>query len=262
MRISIVAVISDPQYRNLLKENLLGLDIDGHQCELIIAIDNNQIGFSEEEKAELGKYLGVFTVNTANLPPVKDPQTVRDRITNIRNVSRGTISDTEMVFSFEQDTVLPNDALLTLLDAWQATGTVDTPPTGLISGVQVARHGKKILGAWRANDFQFPTEVTSLGMDELEGITKVDGTGMFCYLTPTHLYKEATYGWREPVGPDAWYGFYLRIKGYQNYVDQRVICPHKVIGKREELMLTPDNTEVKKIRFFNNNDTWNHEFVK
>lgn len=256
MFVSVLVTVSRPQFVDLVRQNLSGLDLDGFKAELTLMGDNKALDLHSIADAKgFGRFERIRIFNTNNGPPSKDVVTQRSRISYLRNVSRETIGDTDLVFSFEDDTVVPKNALTKLFESGETSGGLRNK-VGLISGIQVARY-RKVLGAWYTDDYQFPTEFTSLGSKEIvTPIAEVDGTGFYCYLTPTKLYKAATYGWREPVGPDVWYGLRLKGMGYQNYVDQSVVCPHVV---NENLTLTPDNTEVEKLRFAKNqHGIWNH----
>lgn len=256
MKISIVVPISRPHFVDLVKENLSKLAKSDYECELVVLVDNPRIG-------ELS-FEGFNRVTIERIPPVpKIPSgnttKIRNRIAEIRNVSRETVGDTDFVFSFEDDTVLPKQALTTLVKSFNKLA--ESTEVGLVSGVQVGRHGARIIGAFRADSLQFPEEFTTIGKEELRSTVEVDGAGMYCYLTTTKLYKEAKYGWEEPVGPDIWYGMLLRLKGLRNFLIPEVTCGHRVGGKEVSVQtLVPDHNTVKA-RFYKHRGSWNHEIV-
>lgn len=257
MKVSILVPVSRPEFVNLVKKNLTELDLAGHEAELIIIVDNNKL--TEPWEMLEGKYpkMKVHHVNNGFKPPSGNIPRIRDRIANVRNESRELVGKTDFVFSFEDDCEVPSHALRVLYEHWQELSRKG--PVGLVSGIQVGRHGVKILGAWFVDNLQFPNEATSLGKNEVvTQIAEVHGTGMYCYLTPTKLYKAATYGWHEPVGPDVWYGLFLRLMGYKNYVDQRLVIGHRI----KDMVLRPDNVDVKKIRYFPSKGAWTFEVVK
>lgn len=254
MKVSIVVPVSRTHCIPLVIENLKQLKTGSHEPELIIIQD----GVSHEWRAELEQDYPKMLVSTLVKPRItaSNVPRIRDRIAHIRNESKESLSKTDFVFSFEDDTIIPSTALLDLFESWQELSRRDK--VGLVSGIQVGRHGRRVLGAWYADSYQFPTELTTLGMHEIKTpIAEVDGTGMYCYLTPTKLYKSATYGWNPPVGPDVWYGLWLRTQGYHNYVNQSVVCGH-VVGDRT---LVP-NDEVVKVKFFQKAGQWVHDVVK
>jgi len=249
---TVVVTVNRPEFIELVQSNLLSLELPD-KAKLVVMVDNRKIdSFITDEIRE--RFTSV-TIQNSLLPGIPgNISESRSRIAKVRNQSKSLVGDTEFVFSFEDDTVVPKNALVKLLQDWYE---VDNP--GFISGVQVGRQGLKILGAWLCDSTQFPTEFVSLGKNEVvTPIAEVSGAGMYCYLTRTDLYKEATYGWREPVGPDVWYGLHLRTKGYKNYVDQSLVCGHQISGK----VLTPDTVDVVKARFYLTNGVWEHEVVK
>lgn len=270
MRISVVVPVSRPECIPLVKDNLANLDLGGHECDLVVIADFHQIS-TQEIIDEVGeRFARTVGHNTGKPKPLQgDAMNGRTRIAQLRNESRALVGDTDFVFSFEDDSVVPKNALVKLISDFQECNKagdfygkeIMADRVGLVSGIQVGRHSRKMLGAWYADNYQFPTEFKSLGKDEIiTPLAEVDATGMYCYLTPTHLYAQATYGWHDPVGPDVYYGLYLRMKGYVNYVDQSVVVGHRV---NEHTILTPDNTEVVRLRLFQNNlGTWLNEPVR
>lgn len=257
MKISVVVLVSRPEFTDLVNENLLRLDLGGHEAELLVMVDNSSLpDFLTDEIKERFTETKVHRIDHVKPSPTNIDLS-RTRIAQVRNESRELVGNTEFVFSFEDDCVIPSDALVKFLQTWGFPGGLQFKKPGLISGIQVGRQGLKILGAWFADNPQFPTEFTSLGKGD--GLVEVSGTGMYCYLTPTKLYKEATYGWLPPVGPDVWYGLGLRMKGYKVYVDQSLVIGHQIPNK----VLTPDNTDITRVRFTKDpRGDWGHQILK
>lgn len=250
MRISIVVTFSRPECADLVRKNLLDLDLGDHEVELLIMVDGNAEFPTDElfdKYPELTKH-----VMERGKPVTQNIPQVRSRIAHVRNESRELVGDTDFVFSFEDDMELPKNAMIKLHDHMYQD-------FGLVSGIQVGRHSRRILGAWKVDNHQFPKEGYSLGRSDLtEPLTEVDATGMYCYITPTNLYKEATYGWNEPFGPDVWYGLWLRTQGYSNYVDPTIICPHRSGDKT----YVPDNDTIKLKIYQNQRGQWINEPVR
>lgn len=259
---SIIVTVSRPHFTDVVIDNLRRLDLRGERCQLVVMVDNNQMDdfITEDVKAKFSDV--VFKHSTHSTKPMEgNIPNARNRIAQLRNESKEVVADTKYVFSFEDDTIIPSDSFYKLRKSFYLANEAN--PTGLVSGVQVARHGLKVLGAWHVDNAQFPTEITSLGKNEVATtLAEVSGTGFYCYLTPTKLYKEATYGWHEPVGPDVYYGLWLRTKGLSVYVDQSVVCGHKVGTERAGYkVLMPDNVDVIQARFTKHGETWKHEII-
>lgn len=147
----------------------------------------------------------------------------RRRIVTMRETSKQLISDSIYVFGLEDDTSVPPGALMRLY-AHSRLGI------GYVGGVQAGRHGIKIIGAWKFNNIANPTQVSSIPYKKPQGVEEVDGAGFYCYITPTGLYKAATYHFdAEYLGPDVCYVWDLRKKGYKALVDRAIVCEHKTI---------------------------------
>lgn len=213
MKITTVITISRPECIDIVKDNLARVsEIE----KVVIMVDNPKIG-----RVDWG--IEAEVVRTRNPEPTKmNVNRRRDRITDVRNLSRKYVSGSDFVFSFEDDTVLPDNALTKL---HQGFGIGDR--VGMISGIQVGRWNKLYPGAWHADDLQFPTEVKSIDRKKcVTPIMSVDATGFYCFMTPTRLYEQANFGWHDPMGPDFWYGARIAMMGYTNYVDLSVECGH------------------------------------
>lgn len=246
--VSCVVTLSKPECVPLVKRNLLTLG--GEVSELLLIVDG-LVHLDTDDLVEKYPNVRIHRVNGAK-PQTDNIPRLRDRISHVRNESKRLVSG-ELVFSFEDDTEVPPDALTKLLADFSKL----TNP-GVVSGVQVGRHSRKIIGAWYADDFLFPTEMKTLGPKEVvTPIAEVDGTGFFCFLTRKELYKRFHFGWKEPVGPDVWYGMRLRQMGYHNYVDQSVVCPHSV----GDLTLVPDENTVRARFYLDRTGRWSHELI-
>lgn len=254
MKFSVVVLVSRPEYLNTVTENLEKLELPG-SSELVVMIDNSNIGdsFVTEEIKKRFYATTIKNISHTKPPSGASPQ-ARNRISQVRNESKPLVGDTHYVFSFEDDTVIPADAFMKL------SMNIDDK-TGVISGVQVGRHTEKIIGAWFADHYWFPSEFTTLGKNEITTpLVSVSGTGMYCYITPTKTYKEAQYGWHMPVGPDVWYGLFCLSKGLTVRVDQSVVCGHRIPNGK---VLTPDNVDVVKIKYTKDEKgNWDYRHIK
>lgn len=274
MYISIVATLSRPEGIALVFDNIEKTmkQSPEHTYEIILAIDNKKIKvltYVWARLADIGANIkNMSTFNTKNEPPRKfNMDERRTRIAKLREMSKEYIGGSDFVFSFEDDTTLPHSALALLLDAYE-----ELPNPGFIQGAQIGRWGNRYIGAWRVDDINNPKEYRTIYHDfaygpEGPGIEEIDAGGFFCYITPTKLYKEASYKWQEPCGPDVDYGLQLRRLGYNNYIDWSVQCGHKTEKETlechapvVEIVLTPKGTRwqskiIDRITLDANNDS-------
>lgn len=215
-----------------------------HTYELILAIDNKKIRNSDLDL--LGtfrhKLRSINVFNTRKTPPKKfDMDSRRTRIADLRTMSKYHVGGSNFVFSFEDDTTLPFNALPRLLKSYsEIDGRI-----GFVQGVEVGRWGHEYIGAWKVDDINNPTKFQSMPYGE--GVEEIDAGGFYCYLTPTDNYKAINYTWVEPMGPDVDFGLQLAKMGCKNYIDWSVICGHMTKDKT----LYPENPVVVKRELVN-----------
>ncbi len=219
------------------------IDIDWATTEIIFYNDTD----SEELRDKLAGFAKSHEFCRLSLPMSHQPSLDelgdqnhanrrRERVIAMRHKAQEFIGDTKYLFCLEDDTFVPPQAfkrLRALLDA--------DPQVGLASGVEAGRWAYKHIGAWHMEPVDEPQRVSSLPYQE-EGITEAEGTGMYCYVTYTDLYKEATFrNEAEPLGPDVLYGLDLRRKGHKVLVDWSVACEHRSVNGS---LMPKDATEV------------------
>lgn len=153
----------------------------------------------------------------------------------------GELEQTDYLFGLEDDTIVPDDALVKFLSVAK-----HHPKIGFVQGVQVGRWGYKMIGAWRVNNIAEPTEFVSLPntvpQNKFFSLTeKIDGGGLYCYLTP--LKHFLGHDWRLGVEErvDMQYGLDLTAAGYECFIDWSVVCGHNDFG----MILLPDNDVVR-----------------
>lgn len=155
----------------------------------------------------------------------------RQRVVEVHKDLARMVGNVDYIFGIEDDTIVPNYALVRLMRLMQSTENV-----GLVQGVQCGRWGFKHIGAWRVNDISEPTKVLTmpyLAVNRTHSfVEQIDGGGFFCYLTPAKLFKEADYRVEaECFGVDMLYGLDLKRKGYVNFIDWSIVCGHNDFGK-------------------------------
>lgn len=193
---------------------------------------------------------GIKLVKSGNPPPeTYSPIPRRARIVSMKEDSKQYISASNYVFGIEDDTLFPNNAFALLKDIFDKT-----PDCGFAQGVQMGRWGLNVIGAWRTDDVNNPTEMGTIEMpSEVDRRIEIDGGGFFCYLTPVHLYKAHKYYWLdECFGPDSTYGIELRKKGYGCYMDSGLVCVHLTDQGR----LEPNFRNVVSVKWEKRGSRW------
>lgn len=154
--------------------------------------------------------------------PTTIPQR-RQRITNIHNQIKSLVGeDVDWIFSIEDDGVLPVNAL-----SWLVNDAQNYPGVGLVTGAELGRWGIPYVGAWKVNDLEKPTRVTS--MESKVGSTNVeeiDACGLYCALIRADLYKMHNFTSGNGLGPDINLGLEFRQLGWKNYIDWHVPVTH------------------------------------
>lgn len=159
---------------------------------------------------------------SGNISPTETSSDMRrDRIVDMKNKSRELLSDSDYTICIEDDTFMYDaQAVMKLIEKM-------SDKIGFVSGVERGRWGIAIIGAWGMDDIKNPSKVWTLPYKE-HGYEPVDGAGMYFYITPTSLYKAATYHYdAECLGPDVCYVMDLRKQGYQCLVDWDLPCVHR-----------------------------------
>ena len=240
MKLSIVLPVSRPESTGLIASNLNSALVQSHEYELITVFDNKFIDpnrfFDQLDLNPFTRHEFAYT-NRGKPPSHSIPR--RDRIANVHNVAKEMLGDTDVVFSFEDDTVLPPNALTRLL---RSLGE----GVGLVSGIEVGRHINQYLGAWHIKgDPADPHYYESLLDYKSRPVVKeVDATGFYCFVTPTELYKSVEHQWKMPLGPDVFYGLELRRRGLKNLINTNLACGHK---HREETLYPHDQLKQWQI---------------
>lgn len=154
----------------------------------------------------------------------------RDRITEMLGMVQQTVRDMkkqfDMLFMVEDDTVIQQDALQRLLSDYKEV-TDAGMKVGIIEGVQVGRHGIRMIGAWRCDDLENPTKMATIPFNTSSFFEKIDGGGLYCFIVEMPLFLNHTFYWHdECFAPDVTFGIELRKQGYTNLIDWTVITGH------------------------------------
>lgn len=153
----------------------------------------------------------------------------RMRVADLKNQSKDLINNLEgdIIIGLEDDTVLDR-----LQSFKQLYDPLLNENTGFVEGVQMGRHGAKIIGAWLADDVYDPHKIETLLPSEGDLEKKyeeITGGGFYGYATRRHLYLNHDYytSASQPYGPDVNYGFYVNQKGYKCYIDWTLVFGHR-----------------------------------
>ena len=158
----------------------------------------------------------------------------RRRIAKIHNQAKELVpKGAKWVFSVEDDTVIPKNALIEMLSFASPKKSL-----GQITGVELGRWGVPYVGAWAINDVYSPTKVTSIPnvTGYPNAIENIDACGLYCSLIRAELYKNHVFTESNGLGPDINLGIELRQKGYENFIHWGIRCAH----------LTTDNNATEQ----------------
>lgn len=214
---------------NEIAQMLGRLDTHGFKCELLVCIDNANITehfvANAFEKYELT--IPYRIIQTKKYPVGEvNMASRRNRITEMLEFSKKHIGDTDFVFMVEDDTDIKPLAMKALIVDY-ANLTKAGAKVGFVEGVQVGRHGYRMIGGWRIDDLENPQVMQTIPFRRDILIEKIDGGGLYCFITPTNLFKSHTWHWEaECLSVDVMYGIDLRKKGYQNFIDWTVEAGH------------------------------------
>lgn len=146
----------------------------------------------------------------------------RQHIVNIHNQIREIIEGCDWVFSMEDDSVLPPNALQRLVELVKSHEDV-----GMATGVELGRWGVPYVGAWKVDDINNVTEVTSMQNRTLDPcIETIDACGLYCALIRADHYKQHEFFTHNGLGPDVNLALFLRQQGLRNYIDWSIHVTH------------------------------------
>lgn len=180
----------------------------------------------------------------------------RDRITEMLTLMQDTIrkmpEQYEMLFMVEDDTKIEQDTLTKLVVDFDQL-TQQKVKVGLIEGAQVGRHGIRMIGAWRTDDLDNPTLMTTIPYNQNALFEKIDGGGLYCFITPMELFLAHTFYWHdECFSVDVTYGLELRKKGFTNIIDWSVVAGH--VDQSGNVLIPSTNCTIAEYR--KDGDRW------
>lgn len=202
-----------------MADQIKDLDTKDLQIKVLAIVDNINIPKTTVYRC-FDKYPLIMEYTNLPLPSDSNMVERRQRIANNMNRARVLVdTETDFVFLLEDDTDFGPEYLKKLIARYR-------PDRGIISGVQAGRHGIYHIGAWETDNISFPTVFETVPYRN-KGLRQVDGTGLYCCLIATELFKRVPFPNETlPVGCDVQYGLELRRQGYKNYVDDTLTCGH------------------------------------
>lgn len=220
------------------------LDQTGYKVEAVFCIDTTEITDHYVRNAmEKHELVMPYTILHTGRPPVTEVRMSarRDRIRDMLKFAVPQLPDNDYVFMVEDDTEIKPSAMRDLISDHAHLETAGIK-VGFVEGVQVGRHGFRMIGAWRWDDLNDPQVIETVPYEKHQIYSKIDGGGLYCFVTRTALLKAHDWAWySEPQGIDAMYGVELRRQGYQNFISWPVRTGHM---QREEKTLYPDDSVV------------------
>ena len=172
---------------------------------------------------------------------------IRDMLTELQSTVRTKkLDDKDFMFMVEDDTMIETGALQRLVADWRELTDAGVK-VGLIEGAQVGRHGIRMIGAWRTDNVEAPTVMSTIPFNRTALFEKIDGGGLYCFLTPMNLFLEHTFYWHdECFSVDVTYGLELRKKGFVNIIDWSVVAGHA--DQHGKVLVPNENCTVAEYR--------------
>lgn len=216
------------------------IDTSGFVVDVLICIDSTEITDHYVRNAfEKWELPHQYRIIHTGKPPANEVRMSarRDHICEMLEFATKEIGDSDYTYMIEDDTEVSASSLQSLMQNMNNLQQAGVK-VGFVEGAQVGRHGYRMIGAWRWNDLENPTVIETIPYNTTEILEKIDGGGLYCFITPTHLFKaHKWYHTAECIGLDVTYGIELRKKGYINLIDWTIPAGHV---QRDKSMLMPN----------------------
>jgi hypothetical protein len=231
-------------------DNLADVEHDPTLTNLCIIIDCD-IPYIENRFKTLAKdknYRSLqIRMNSGSYPNETNLKIRRQRVVEIHEQAKDLVSkcDGDIIIGLEDDTVfdrMPNFNRL--------IEPLERHVTGFVEGVQMGRHGARMIGAWQADDIHDPKQIETLLPPGLTGEQLMDsdyqeitGGGWYGFATLKDLFLEAPYFTSPsfPWGPDVNFGFWIRQRGYKCLIDWQTVFGHNDYN----ITMYPDSPEAR-----------------
>lgn len=242
MKITAILPVSRIKYLDRVLESLVNQTLKPQN--LIVVFDG-----SDNEYLEVRNKVVALPIDNAICVPSVNGGTIahtiaerRQHITNIHNQLRDIIGDCDWVFTMEDDSVIPPDALRRLSKLAVLQYNV-----GMVTGVELGRWGIPYVGAWLVDDYNNVHKVTSVENRTANPcVENIDACGMYCGLIKAEYYKKHQFFTNNGLGPDVNLGLYLRQQGFINYIDWSIHVTHLTFrdGKEVEILATDESKSI------------------
>ena len=156
---TIVLPVSRPDWLPIVFAALELLECDREKTNLLVLVDGNaNLFLTARNLTESSKFASRLCIQRkSDGNPRYDLRARRIRISTLHNEMKQHVPDCDYVWSIEDDGTFQPDALKRLLNVYMSY-----PFAGLVSGVEIGRHGLSHLGLWSVDDVYEPTTITSL----------------------------------------------------------------------------------------------------
>lgn len=246
--ITIVLPISRSHFLKRVFTALEFLECDREQTRLLVYVDGTYALYQQALKLTMAAKF----IHWKCLYRAKGPANVssifrrRQRIADIHNELKENV-ETKYVFSIEDDTIVPPNALTQLMDV----SSQHSKNAGIVTGVELGRWGYLHIGAWKVNDVYEPSKIESVHLEPT--IQAVDSCGLYCCVVRSELYKKHTFApFQNALGPDFNFGLTLRQEGYTNFMVPGVRCTHMTL--KEDIPV--DERKISTVTLTKGAENW------
>ena len=247
MKISIVVPITRKWAIPHVIENINRLECLGLDINVLLYIDSTDRELRDLVIKNVLRYSSDIAWSDNQPTMERKVSYRRNRIVEMKQHTAKLVNPCDYVFSFEDDTVVPPDALKRLL-------ALMSDNVGFAQGVQCGRWDLPMLGVWRVDNIDSPNEIHTVPLST--GVQEVDAGGFYCYLTPYDLYTGIPYRWHdECFGPDVCYGLDVRATSLLVLTDFDLHCGHMT----NHQTLYPNGSE-KQLSWKLRNGDWIRQF--
>lgn len=243
MKIVTILPVSRIEFLDRVLESLENQSYEPHTSLLVVVDGSNELFVRVHNKvAQIGleDVLCVKSNNGDDAPTASIPQR-RQRIANVHNQIRGLImDDVDLIFSIEDDGILPINAL-----SWLVNDMNTRQSVGMVTGVELGRWGVPYVGAWMADDVMNAQKLISIDSKAGQSLVEeIDAAGLYCALVRADLYKQHVFTSDNGLGPDVNMAIEFRQLGFKNYIDWFVPVTH-ITNRTGKILEIPANSPTK-----------------
>lgn len=252
--VTILMPVSRAEYLDIVFAGLEFLDCDRRTTNLICIVDGDtELFVNVRNRVENSKFAERLAVQYKSDEPMKNYNVLRrrKRIASLHEELKKYIQKCDYIWCIEDDGQFNSTALKRLLYHYTVL-----PYAGLISGVELGRHGISCVGGWKVDNVYEPKEIKSVDLEK--GLIELDATGLYCALIKSENYLKHTFEpYEDVLGPDFNLGLSLRRQGLINYMDFGVKVTH--LTKDGNLEVKHDN--IQRVTFIKKEHGWEQRSV-